>query len=420
MSELFTLKNGMRCYVDPMPELDTAAIGVWARAGTIDETPEESGVAHLLEHMAFKGTGRRTARQIAEEVESVGGYLNAATGYQRTGYYARVLKDDVERAIDILADILTDPLFEEVELEKEKEVVVQEIGEAWDQPDDAVHELLQARIFAGQSLGRPILGSVESVRSHDPSRLRAFMRRLYQPERMVIAAAGAVDAEKIARWAEIRFPPRTSSAPAARTPPRYVGGVAADPRDIEQTHLAIAFPAVGARHEDYFATRILAEALGGGMASRLFQTVREERGLAYSVYAYADCYDDAGALGIYLGTDVENALEGARLSRSALEKSREDLSQREVDRARAMLTSTMLMGLESPTGRIETAAGQLFTFGEVLTPAAIRAKLDAVSVEDARRCADRALTDGAVSFSLVGPGDFAALAEAIGARLSDG
>lgn len=416
MAELITLSNGVRLFVDPMPGLESAAIGVWAKAGAVDETEEESGVAHLLEHMAFKGTGRRTARQIAEEIEAVGGYLNAATSYQRTGYYARVLKNDIALAIDILADILTDPLFDETELGKEKEVVVQEIGEAWDTPDDAVHDLLQGVAFRGQSLGRPILGSIDSVRSHGRERLRAFMERLYRSDNLIVAAAGAVDADQIARAVEARFPRAAAPAPnAARQAPSYLGGLAFDDREIEQTHVALAFPGVSARHEDFYATRIFAEALGGGMASRLFQTIREDRGLAYSVYAYADCYDEVGIVGAYVGADAANAETATALIRTELQAMTENLAQSEIDRARAMLKSTLLMGLESPAGRAETAAGQIATLGRPIAAAEIRERLESVTIEDVRRCAARALSEGPASVAVVGPADASAIVRAAGA-----
>jgi predicted Zn-dependent peptidase len=420
MAEMLTLANGIRLFVDPMAGLETAAIGVWAKAGAIDEREEESGVAHLLEHMAFKGTRRRTARQIAEEIEAVGGYLNAATSYQRTGYYARILKGDIDLAIDILADILTEPLFDEVELNKEKEVVVQEIGEAWDSPDDAVHELLQGVAFRGQSLGRPILGTVNSVRSHDRARLRSFMDRLYCTDNMIVAAAGAVDADHIARAVEARFP--KSAAPAAnhkRPSPLYRGGVAYDERDIEQTHIAVSYPGVSVRHEDFYATRVFSEMLGGGMASRLFQTIREERGLAYSVYSYADCYEEVGVLGVYVGADEANAKTAAELIRAEIGAMAEAVTQTELDRACAMLKSTLLMGLESPTGRTEAAAGQIASFGRPIPAAEIRERLDAVSMDDVRRCAARSLGEAGASLAVIGPADYAAVAKAVGAAGGD-
>ncbi|MBB5518669.1 M16 family metallopeptidase [Amphiplicatus metriothermophilus] len=419
MTQVSVLSNGVRVAVDPMPELESAALGVWADAGAMDEAPEENGVAHLLEHMAFKGTTRRTARAIAEEIESVGGYLNAATSYQRTGYYARVLKNDVPLAFDILADILTDPLFDEGELAKEREVVAQEIGEAWDSPDDAVMDILQAEVYRGQPLGRPILGSLETVRSHDRARLRSFMDRLYGPENLVVAAAGAVDPDRFLALVERHFAELKAPAPRpARAKPAYTGGARRDARDIEQIHLAVAFPGVSVRHEDYFATRVFAEAFGGGMASRLFQVIREERGLAYSVYAYADCYDDTGVVGAYAGADPAQAETILKLMRGELEKAAESFSEAEAARARAMLKSTLLMGLESPMNRIEAAAAHLFAYGRIVPPDELRARIEATTAADMRRCAGRALEAGPPSLAAVGPGDFARLAAAIGAPLS--
>ncbi|MEE2691938.1 MAG: pitrilysin family protein [Pseudomonadota bacterium] len=410
MGEVRTLANGMRIFLDPMPGLETAAVGVWAQAGAIDEAPEENGVAHLLEHMAFKGTERRSARAIAEEIEAVGGYLNAATGYQRTGYYARILKDDVTLAFDILADILTDPLFDPADLAKEQEVVVQEIGEANDAPDDAVAELLQTLAFREQSLGRPILGDVESVRGHTPSRLRAFVGRLYRPQQLIVAAAGAIDPDKIEELALAYFGARAPTGEEQSRPkPIYVGGAKHDGRDIEQTHISLAFPAVSARDADYFATRVFAEALGGGMSSRLFQKIREDRGLAYSVYAYADCYDETGVIGAYVGTDEENARDCVRMIREELTSSASDMTDAEIDRARALLRSNMLMSLESPHNRIETAAAQIFTYGDLVPTAHLLQRLESVTVEDVRRCAERALTAGPASLAVVGPAEFAAL-----------
>lgn len=406
MGELRTLQNGMRLYLDPMPELESAALGVWVRAGTLDETAEESGVAHLLEHMAFKGTATRSARALVEEIESVGGYMNAATSYQRTGYYARVLSGDTRLAVDLLSDILLRPLCDAGDVEKEIEVVIQEIGEAWDAPDDAVFDLLQGACYRDQAAGRPILGSPASVRSHRRERLLDFMARFYRPENMIFAAAGGFDPEETARLAEDLF---VFAGPGLSRPERapvvYAGGAAHDRRRNEQTHLAAAFPGVGVTHDDFYATRILAEALGGGMSSRLFQSVREEHGLAYSVYAYADCFDDAGLVGIYAGTDPERAVEMTKLIRREIEAAAETLTQAEINRARAGLRSNLLMGLESPYGRIEMAAGQFLTYGAILTPDLIREKLDAVSLADVKRCARRMTEDGGASLATVGPAD---------------
>lgn len=411
--DLITLPNGVRIVIDPMPGLLSAAVGVYARAGTIDERREENGAAHLLEHMAFKGTGRRTARQIAEEIEAVGGYLNAGTGYTRTGYYARVLSADLALAMDVLADILSDPLFDEGELAKEQEVVLQEIGEAADQPDDAVMELLQALSYGDHPLGRPILGTEESVTAQTPQTLRAFMGRTYRPEDLVIAASGGIDATAFADLAATAF---SEWAKAASTTPRerarYQGGRRHDRRDIEQTHVALAFPGAAVTDADYFATRVFVEALGGGMSSRIFQSVREERGLAYSVYSFADAYEDTGAIGVYAGTDADNAAEAIGLIRRDIEALAAAPAATEIDRSKAMLKSTMLMALENPSSRIETSVGQLYAHGRLIAPKELAERLDAVDAKGVSDVAQKALSGGA-SLAVVGPGDFDTLVRAL-------
>ncbi|MGE0182235.1 MAG: M16 family metallopeptidase [Parvularculaceae bacterium] len=409
MAELFHLSNGVRVFVDPMDGLESAALGVWVRAGAIDETPEESGVAHLLEHMAFKGTKTRTARRIAEEIENVGGYLNASTGYSRTGYYARVLRNDVGMALTLLADILTDPLLDETELAKEREVVIQEIGEAADAPEDAVMELIQTLCFQNHALGRPILGTVETVQSHTRTRLGGFMTKHYAPEDIVIAASGAVSTEDILRQSENLFAARAPVRRNSRTQrPQYIGGAEHDAREIEQTHIALAFPGAAVRDADFFATRIYSECLGGGMSSRIFQSVREERGLAYSVYSFADSYDETGVVGVYVGADAKNTPEAISLIRREMHNLAASPTKAEIERARVMLKSTMLMGLESPSTRTETAVGQLFSHGRLISPAEISERLDDVNADDVRAVAQKAASCAAPSIAIVGPADFEA------------
>ncbi len=413
--DLIALPNGVRLVVDPMPGLRSAAIGVFVRAGTIDETRAENGAAHLLEHMAFKGTRRRTARQIAEEIEAVGGYMNAGTGYTRTGYYARVLSGDVALGFDILGDILGDPAFDPAELEKEQEVVIQEIGEAADQPDDAVMELLQTLSYGDHPLGRPILGTNESVEAQTPATLRAFMSRTYSARDMVIAVAGGVEPEAVERLARKTFAFANAAPAPPRQPARYVGGRRHEARDIEQTHLALAFAGASVTAEDYYATRVFVEALGGGMSSRIFQSVREERGLAYAVHAFADAYEDVGTVGVYAGTDAGNAAEAIALIRRDIEALAVAPTEREIERSKAMLKSTVLMALENPSNRIETAVGQLYAHGRLIPPEELAARLDAVTIADVKAAAAKALT-GAASLSVVGPGRFERLEAALDGR----
>lgn len=414
MSALSKLENAVRVYVDPMPSLETVALGVWAHAGAVDERAEEHGVAHLLEHMAFKGTDKRSARRIAEEIESVGGYLNAATSHQRTGYYIRVLKEDVELGLDILSDILQHPKFNADELAKEQDVIVQEIGEAADTPDDVVFEMLQDAAWEGHALARSILGTPETVREQSPQSLRAFMERHYRPDALIIAAAGKIDADEFTTLTEKYFGGVGEKREgAARTTPAFRGGLRHDAREIEQTHLALAFPGASSRDGDFFATRIFADILGGGMSSRLFQTIREDRGLAYSVYAFADGFEQCGLTGAYVAADDDQIPQAAKLIRAEMEDLAERPTQEEIDRTRAMLRAAMMMSLENPAARIENASGQLFTLGHTLTPDEIMARLDAVTIDDVKRCAERALS-GPYAAAMVGPGDLVGVEKAFG------
>lgn len=414
MGRIATLSNGIRVVADPMPGLETVALGIFVNAGSVDETADEHGVAHLLEHMAFKGTTTRSARAIAEEIETVGGYLNASTSQQRTGYYARVLKDDLSLAADLLSDILTRPLFDEHELTKEREVVVQEIGEAADTPDDVVFEKLSEAAWGDHPLGRTILGTPETVRSQSSAHLSGFMKRCYQPGDMIVAASGALDADALFDLAERSFGqfPSAENGPL-RSPARFKGGVRHEDRDIEQTHLTLAFPGVASEQEDFFAARLYADVLGGGMSSRLFQKIREERGLAYSVYAFADGYQGAGLLGAYVNAEADHIPETATIIREEMRASLTNLDNQEIARGKALLRSSLMMGLESPANRIEAAAGQLFVYGALLGADEILSRIEAVTVEDLERCATRALS-GPAAISIVGPCDVAKVEAVIG------
>ncbi len=404
-----TLSNGLRVVCDPMPGIESVAVGVWVAAGAMDERETENGVAHLLEHMAFKGTTSRTARQIVEEMENIGGHVNAATSYPHTGYYARLLKGGIACAVDILADILTNPLFEEDALATEKDVVIQEIGEAQDTPDDVLFEQIQLLTYAGQPLGRPILGDSASVRRQTPQSLRAFMARTYRADQTVICASGGVDQAALLQLVERKFadfgtPPAGGSATRALT--RHTSGAFHDERDLEQTHIAFAAPGGALRDEDYFAWRLFGEMLGGGMSSRLFQTVRETLGLAYSVYAYTDAYDDIGTTGVYLGVDADDAGKALETSYREIRTMASGVSHEELDRARALVLSSYVMSLESPAVRAERAAAQLFSFGRLAPSDEIKQRLQAVGVDDIAACAQRFLASDNHSLAVVGPADF--------------
>jgi predicted Zn-dependent peptidase len=313
----------------------------------------------------------------------------------------------------MVADILQNPVFSAEELAKEQDVVIQEIGEAADTPDDVVFELLQEESWAPNPLARPILGTPGTVRAQTPESLRGFMARHYRPEDMIVAAAGKVDIDAFAQLAE-RYFGAAGPAPerSKREIPAFKGGLRHDARKIEQTHLALAFPGVSARHDEFFATRIFADILGGGMSSRLFQAIREQRGLAYSVYAFADGYDLCGLVGAYAAADEDRIAETAGIIRMQMEDLAQAPGQKEIDRARAMLRASLMMSLENPAARLEAAVGQLFTLGRVLSPEEILDRLNAVARDDIRNCAARALS-GPFSAALVGPGDMAAVEKAL-------
>jgi predicted Zn-dependent peptidase len=307
------LPSGLVVVTDAMPHLESASLGVWVGAGSRDEQADEHGISHFLEHMAFKGTARRTARQIAEEIEAVGGDLNAATSVETTAYYARVLRADVPLALDTLSDILANPTFEPEELAREKNVIVQEIGATEDTPDDLIFEYLQGITFPNQPVGRTILGTPETVRSFDSRKLRSYLARNYRAPDMVVAAAGAVDHRQVVAEVEERFAAFTGPEAPAPEPATFSGGARIEQRDLEQVHVAFALEGVPQRDPSMYSLQVFTNVLGGGMSSRLFQEVREIRGLCYSVYAFHAAYADTGVLGVYAGTDASDLPELMRV-----------------------------------------------------------------------------------------------------------
>ena len=307
--EISKLSNGLTVVSDPMPGLESASLGIWVNTGSRNERPSEMGVSHMLEHMAFKGTATRSARAIAEEIEAVGGILNAYTGREQTAFHARILKEDVPLAMDIIADILTNPSFDQAELERERQVVLQELGQARDTPDDIVFDHLQSAIFKDQPLGWPILGEEKSVNAFSRPMLKDYMASQYRLEGMTLVASGAVDHATILKLAQDKCGGLNPGQVPACAPAHYVGGDFRELEDLEQAHVAYAFPGLSNADADYFVAQIYATALGGGTSSRLFQEVREKRGLCYSVYAFSNGFQDSGFLGIYAGTGENEAGE---------------------------------------------------------------------------------------------------------------
>jgi predicted Zn-dependent peptidase len=402
--EITRLPSGLTVVTDAMSHLESASLGVWVGAGSRDERPDEHGISHLLEHMAFKGTERRTARQIAEEIEAVGGDLNAATSVESTSFYARVLRADVPLAIDVLADILSNPAFDPEELQREQNVIVQEIGAAEDTPDDLVFDKLQETAFPGQSVGRSILGTRETVRSFDRKRLAAYLTRHYRAPDMVVAAAGAVDHAALVEQVEKHF--ASFSGPARPKPEaaHFSGGSYIESRDLEQVHVALAMHGLPQRDPNLFSMQIFTSILGGGMSSRLFQEVREIRGLCYSIYAFHAPYSDTGMFGLYAGTDATDLPELMRVVVGEIGNAAETLNEVEVARAKAQMKAGLLMALESSGARAEQLARQMFAWGRPVPLDELVSKIEAVTVESARAAGRQLIARGRPAVAALGPG----------------
>jgi predicted Zn-dependent peptidase len=386
-----------------MPHLETASLGVWVASGSRDERPDEHGISHLLEHMAFKGTTRRTARQIAEEVEAVGGELNAATSVESTAYYARVLKADVPLALDVLSDILSDPSFDPEELQREQNVIVQEIGASEDAPDDLIWDRLQNTAFPNQPVGRSILGTRETVRSFDRKKLAGYLTRNYRAPDMVIVAAGAVDHQMVLREAERRFAAFDGPPAPAPEPACFVGGSHIEPRDLEQVHVALAMPGLPIRDPALYDMQVFTNVLGGGMSSRLFQEVREQRGLCYAIYAFHAPYSDTGVFGLYAGTDATDLPELMEVVVAEINKAAATVNEAEVARAKAQMKAGLLMALESSSARAEQLARQLIHWGRPIPLAELIAKIDAVTAESARAAGRALIRRGRPAVAALGP-----------------
>jgi predicted Zn-dependent peptidase len=405
-SQITTLSNGLRIASETMPRLETACIGIWVDAGARYETPDVNGVAHMLEHMAFKGTKRRTARGIAEEIENVGGSLNAYTSREHTAFYARVLAPDVPLAADLLSDILQHSTFDENELEKERQVVLQEIGQVKDTPDDLIFDLFQETAFPDQPLGRSILGPEEIVEAMPRQVIRDYLASHYGPSRLVVAAAGKIAHDDLVSLAErlLVDMPETSGSPAPAA--RYGGGQRVERRDdLEQAHVILGVEAFGYHDPDYYALQVFSAALGGGMSSRLFQEIRENRGLCYSVFSFAAPFADSGLLGIYAGTGTEELPELFSVVEDETAKFLAEVSDQELQRARAQLKASLLMALEGAYATTDDLARQLLCFGRRVPTSEIIARIDAVDAGAIRRVGRRLFGGSAPTITAVGPID---------------
>jgi predicted Zn-dependent peptidase len=411
-----TLPSGLRVVTLRMPQVETASLAIVAGAGSRDELAGEHGLAHFLEHMAFKGTRRRSAIGIAEAIEAVGGDINAATSTETTAYTARLLGGDVPLGLDVLSDIISDSVFDPKEIRREKGVVLQEIAAVADTPDDLVHDVFSEVAFGGQPIGLPILGTPKTVQALDAGRLRGFLSREYVADRMVVSAAGAVDHDQVVREAEARLAGFTGGATSPREPARYTGGERRMVQRLEQGHVLLGFASPSHQDPAFYAAQIFANALGGGMSSRLFQEVREKRGLAYAVYTFVWGYTDVGLFGVYFGAGEKTVGEAMSVTIDCLLAAAEGLSDAEVGRAKAQLKVSLLMAMESSSARADQMARHLLAYGRLIPAAEIIARIDAITTADVR-AAGRAILSSRPTLTAIGPVRKLSGAEAIASRI---
>jgi predicted Zn-dependent peptidase len=396
------LPSGLTVVTERMDRVETVSLGAYVATGTRNETEAENGASHFLEHMAFKGTAKRSASEIAVAIENVGGHINAYTAREQTAYYVKLLKEDLALGADIIGDILTHSAFAPDELERERGVILQEIGQANDTPDDIIFDRFQETAYPSQPMGRPVLGTEEGIRNMARSQLTGYMHRHYAAGNVIVAAAGALEHETVVELARKHFADLPVEMPGQFSPGAYAGGEFREARELDQVHIVLGFPSVSFGDRDYYPALLLSTLLGGGMSSRLFQEVREKRGLVYSIYSFQSPFIDGGLFGVYAGTGEDEAEELMPVTLAELRKVQTDVTEDELNRARAQVKAGLLMSLESTGSRCEQVARQLQVFGRIIPTNETVTKLNAVTLEDIRRTALR-IFSGRPTLATIGP-----------------
>jgi len=397
------LKNNIRVVSHEMPHLETLSLGVWIEVGSRDEKENEQGISHLLEHMAFKGTKIRSAKDIAMAIENVGGDINASTSLERTSYYVRVMKNDAKVAVEILSDIIKNSIFDGTELNKEKNVIYQEIASTNDSPDDVVFENLQRTAYLNQSIGRSILGTNDTLSAIDSNALISYLNRYYHANNIVIAATGSIKHSDFVALVEDYFSDIKEKNIINSIPARYDGGDIREERKIEQAHLLFAFEGNSYNDKNLYASHLFSNALGGGMSSRLFQNIREELGLSYSVFSFASNYKDTGIFGIYSATSPEKINECTKVISEELFNITNTLTEEELERAKKQLKSGLMMALESPISRLNQIARQVSIYGRVIPTNEIMSKIDQQNIDSIQEYAQNMLENSVLTVSALGP-----------------
>ncbi len=391
-TRITTLDNGLRIATDTITTVESVTLGIWVQSGSRHEEKDTGGISHFLEHMAFKGTTTRSARQIANEIESVGGFINAYTSREKTAYHVHLLKDHVELAVDILSDILQNSTFDEDEFAQEQQVILQEIGQTNDTPDSIVFDYFQETAYPDQPIGRPILGIESRIKSFTPQDLRDYMQKRYHPDQMLFCAAGNIDHDAFVSLVKKYFQMPAAQTPLSATAPiHYMGGDHRTLKDLEQAHIVYGFKGMSVVDQDYFSQALYTTVLGGGMSSRLFQEVREKRGLVYSIYSYNENFKDAGTFSIYAGTDKDRCAELMSIVNEQLMLMTKFDSDEELDRAKMQLKASTLMARESTSYRCEILVSHLINFGKPRTVEETVKNIEAVDNGMIREAALRTL-----------------------------
>lgn len=400
--QIVTLPNGLRLATDEMKDVETVSVGVFVNTGSRYETPEINGISHFLEHMAFKGTTKRNAKEIAEEFEGIGGRINAYTSKEKTVYYAKVLKQHAEFAVEFLADILQNSTFDKVELEKERGVILQEIAMTNDTPDDIIFDYFQETAYPAQALGRSILGPVKNIKKFSREDFTNYIGKQYNYKNMAVVAAGAIKEKDLEKWVKKYFTGFGSAKIKAPQAAKYSGGDFRKEKKLEQINLVMGFKGLSYLDRDYYTSQILAMILGGGMSSRLFQEVREQRGLAYSIYAFNQAHHDSGIFGIYAGTTPEKANELISATCDQIKKICEKISDKEMERVRTQFEASLLMAKESTSTRMQKLGSDILSLGKIQSDHEIMKKISAVKKSDVTKLAEKIFSGSKPTFAAIG------------------
>ncbi len=379
MTKVTTLDSGLRIVTQNMPGLETVAMGIWNSVGGRDEQASVNGAAHFLEHMAFKGTTTRTSKQIAEAIENVGGDINAYTSTETTAYHVRLIAEDLPVGIDILTDILQNSTFAEEELEVERGVILQEIGRTLDSPDSKLFDKFQETAFPNQPIGRSLLGPKEIIKKISRDEIKDFMVSNYNPKKMIVSAAGKVDHDKFVEQISKACSNLPKGTKDNRVVANYKGGEYREVKDLEQIHLITCFKGINIHHEDYYSLLVYNSLLGEGMSSKLFQEIREKRGLVYSISSFAFSFSDTGLFGVYAGTGEKQINELIPALCDELKNSPYSISDNEIDKGKAQLKASLLMAREKANSRCRTAANQLLYYNRIIEPEEIIEKINSVT-----------------------------------------